>query len=589
MNVSIHVSTCVSTRAGVWAPRTTTLSLLLAAVLGLGACTSMPAGPAEAAQASATRPSVPVVSSEPRSVAADTAGPGASAAGGNSPTVGAVPAAVVAAAALPAGPITERTSDTLSGPASETARAATAATLALRTLPGAEEDNPGDRSDLWERVRRGFAMSDLESDLVRKWEQWYATRPDYVQRMTERGGRYLFHVVEEVHKRGLPMELALLPFIESAFNPQALSVASASGMWQFMPATGRQFELKQNLFRDDRRNVLASTRAALDYLQMLHQKFGDWHLALAAYNWGQGNVQRALERNRRAREDTVYTALRMPDETRNYVPKLQAVKNIIASPGSFGLVLPPLENHPFFLTVNIERDMDVDLVARLAGLPLDDFQALNPQLNKPVLLAAGTPQVLLPYDNANRFLRELPRHTGPLASLTAWVTPRTLRPAEAAKLAGVPESRLRELNRIPDGMLIKTGSTLIVPRRADQALDVTEQVADEAAMQLTPDGPKLVRRTVKAHPKGESLISFARRHRVQAADLARWNQLPVQTALRPGQSMTVMTPARTGASKGQAGKTAVKAGAKRGTQVVRSGKAADGKPQARAAAPAQRR
>ena len=589
MNVSNHlspsVSPSVSTQASTWAPRTATLSLLLAAVVGLGACTSMPAGPATADQVSTARPLVPLVSSEHRGAGADAAGPGAAAPGGNSPPGGAVPAGGVAAVAQMAGPTTPAPSDTLSGTASETAPAATAATLALRTLPGAEEDNPGDRSDLWERVRRGFAMSDLESDLVRKWEQWYATRPDYVQRMTERGGRYLFHVVEEVHKRGLPMELALLPFIESAFNPQALSVASASGMWQFMPATGRQFELKQNLFRDDRRNVLASTRAALDYLQMLHQKFGDWHLALAAYNWGQGNVQRALERNRRAREDTVYTALRMPDETRNYVPKLQAVKNIISSPGSFGLVLPPLENHPFFLTVNIERDMDVDLLARLAGLPLDDFQALNPQLNKPVLLAAGTPQVLLPYDNANRFLRELPRHTGPLASLTAWVTPRTLRPAEAAKLAGVPESRLRELNRIPNGMLIKTGSTLIVPRRADQALDVTEQVADEAAMQLTPDGPKLVRRTVKAHPKGESLISFARRQRVEAADLARWNQLPVQAALRPGQAMTLMTPARAGASKGPT----AKASAKRSVQAVKGGKAADTKPQARKAASAQKR
>ena len=589
MNVSNHlspsVSPSVSTQASTWAPRTATLSLLLAAVVGLGACTSMPAGPEAADQGSTTRPLVPAVSSEFRGVAADTAGPGGSAPGGNSPSGGAVPAGGVTTVAHLAGPTTPPPSDTLSGTASETAPAATAATLALRTLPGAEEDNPGDRSDLWERVRRGFAMSDLESDLVRKWEQWYATRPDYVQRMTERGGRYLFHVVEEVHKRGLPMELALLPFIESAFNPQALSVASASGMWQFMPATGRQFELKQNLFRDDRRNVLASTRAALDYLQMLHQKFGDWHLALAAYNWGQGNVQRALERNRRAREDTVYTALRMPDETRNYVPKLQAVKNIISSPGNFGLVLPPLENHPFFLTVSIERDMDVDLVARLAGMPLDDFQALNPQLNKPVLLAAGTPQVLLPYDNANRFLRELPRHTGPLASLTAWVTPRTLRPAEAAKLAGVPESRLRELNRIPDGMLIKTGSTLIVPRRADQALDVTEQVADEAAMQLTPDGPKLVRRTVKAHPKGESLISFARRQRVEAADLARWNQLPVQAALRPGQAMTLMTPARAGASKGPT----AKASAKRSVQAVKGGKAADTQPQARKAASAQKR
>jgi membrane-bound lytic murein transglycosylase D len=428
-------------------------------------------------------------------------------------------------------------------------------------------------------------MPDLDSDLVRRWEQWYATRPDYVQRMTERGGRYLFHVVEEVHKRGLPMELALLPFIESAFNPQALSVASASGMWQFMPATGRQFELKQNLFRDDRRDVLASTRAALDYLQMLHRMFGDWQLALAAYNWGQGNVQRAIERNRRAREDTVYTALRMPDETRNYVPKLQAVKNIIANPTAFGLTLPALENHPFFLTVNIERDIDVDLVARLAGVSVDEFRALNPQLNKPVLLAAGTPQVLLPYDNANRFVRELPRHQGPLASLTAWVAPRTLRLAEAAKLTAVSESRLRELNRIPDRMLIKAGSALIVPRRPDQAQDVTEQVADRASMQLTPDGPKMVRRTVKAHPKGESLASLARRHGVNAADLARWNKMPVQAALRPGQAMTLMSPARADTTRKQAGKPAAKTAARK----VTVAKAGPGKVEARTAKSAQRR
>jgi len=413
----------------------------------------------------------------------------------------------------------------------------------LRTLATAEDVDPGDRSDLWERVRKGFAMPDLDSDLVRRWEQWYATRPDYVQRMAERGSRYLFHVVEEVQKRGLPTELALLPFIESAFNPNALSVASASGMWQFMPATGRQFELKQNLFRDDRRDILASTRAALDYLQMLHQMFGDWHLALAAYNWGQGNVQRALERNRRAREELVYTALRMPDETRNYVPKLQAIKNIVLAPGSFNLSLPALENHPFFLTVTIERDMDADLVARLAGLSMAEFQSLNPQLNKPVLLAAGTPQVLLPYDNANRFLKSLAEHPGPLASLTAWVAPRTLRPQEAAKLAGVSEARLRELNRIPDRMLIKAGSTLIVPRPPHHAHDVAEEVADQGRMQLAPDGPRLVRKTLKAHPKGEPLTTFAKRHGVDPADLARWNKLPLQAALRPSQALVVMTPA----------------------------------------------
>ena len=184
---------------------------------------------------------------------------------------------------------------------------------------------------------------------MRDREQWYATRPDYVQRMTERGSRYLFHIVEEVERRGLPTELALLPFIESAFNPQAMSSAKASGMWQFIPSTGKHFELTQNIFRDDRRDVLASTRAALDYLEKLHGMFGDWHLALAAYNWGEGSVQRAIARNEREGLPTDYLSLRMPLETQHYVPKLQAVKNIIARPQQFGLALPPLENHPYFL------------------------------------------------------------------------------------------------------------------------------------------------------------------------------------------------------------------------------------------------
>src|SRR5690606_31206318 len=169
----------------------------------------------------------------------------------------------------------------------------------------------------------------------------------------------------------MPSELALLPFIESAFNPQAVSSAKAAGMWQFMPATGRYFELKQNFFRDDRRSVLASTRAALDYLQKLHGMFGDWHLALAAYNWGEGNVGRAIARNQRAGRDTGYADLGMPDETRNYVPKLQAVKNIVLNPDTFGADLPLIENHPYFQSVAVTRDMDVELAARLADVPLE--------------------------------------------------------------------------------------------------------------------------------------------------------------------------------------------------------------------------
>jgi membrane-bound lytic murein transglycosylase D len=287
-------------------------------------------------------------------------------------------------------------------------------------------DDRAARVDLWDRVRRGFAMPDLDSELVRERERWYASRPDYVARMTERGGRYLFYIVEELDKRGMPTELALLPFIESAYNPQAMSVARASGMWQFIPSTGRDFELKQNVFRDDRRDVLASTRAALDYLQKLYGMFGDWQLALAAYNWGEGSVQRAIAKNQRAGLPTDYRSLRMPAETQGYLPKLQAVKNIVARPASFNLALPELMNHPYFLSVPIEHDIDVALAVKLAGLPIEEFQSLNPQMNRPVILAAGTPQLLLPYDNANRFVRELPIHRGPLATWTAWLAPKTM-------------------------------------------------------------------------------------------------------------------------------------------------------------------
>lgn len=359
------------------------------------------------------------------------------------------------------------------------------------------------RRDLWERLRSGFAMPDLDTDLVRKWEAWYGSRPDYVERMTQRGGRYLFHIIEEVESRGLPSELALLPFIESAFNPQALSVARASGMWQFMPATGKDFELKQNVFRDDRRDVLASTRAALEYLQALQKNLGDWQLALAAYNWGQGNVQRAMAKNQRLGLPTGYENLSMPDETRNYLPKLQAIKNIVLRPQAFGLTLPELHNHPFFLSVPIDRDLDVALAARLSGLSLEDFQALNPQLNKPVILAAGTPRLLLPYDNANRFLREWSTYRGPTASWTAWVTPKSMKPAEAAKMVGMAEAKLREVNRIPARMILKAGSTLLIPRAAHSTKDVTPEVAQNGMLAMAPEAVKKSAKKGASKPKNK--------------------------------------------------------------------------------------
>ncbi len=435
-----------------------------------------------------------------------------------------------------------------------------------RLDPGQDSE----RADLWQRVRNGFVMPDVAGELVQKWEQYYATRPDYVQRMTERGGRYLFHITEEVEKRGMPLELALLPFTESAFNPQAMSTARASGMWQFMPGTGKDFDLRQNLFRDDRRSVLASTRAALDYLQRLHKQFGDWHLALAAYNWGQGNVQRAIERNRAKGLGSQYEALDMPAETRNYVPKLQAVKNIVLDSQRLGLRLPELQNHPYFLSVGIERDIDVALLSRLAGITVEEFAQLNPQLNKPVLLAAGTPQVLLPYDNANRFVRELAAVRGPLATWTAWVAPRTLKPADAARQVGMSEAQLREVNRIPARMMVTAGSTLLVPRSASTTADVSTRVADNAAIALTPEPKPLRKQVLKAGKKGETVAAIAQRYRVTPAQLQQWN--PGVNAsggkFKAGQAIVLMLPATAAKVATASTGTTAKSGARSSTKAA---------------------
>ncbi|MDE2454165.1 MAG: transglycosylase SLT domain-containing protein, partial [Burkholderiales bacterium] len=409
-----------------------------------------------------------------------------------------------------------------------------------RSRARAPVDDDAVHTDLWARVRAGFSLPDMDNDLVHKWEQWYSSRPDYVRRMTERGGRYLFYIVEETKRRKMPVELALLPFVESAFNPQAMSVARAAGMWQFTPGTGRHFELKQNLFRDDRRDVLASTRAALDYLQRLHDMFGDWSLALAAYNCGEGTVQRAIDRNRRAGLPTDYESLRLPEETRNYVPKLQAVKNIVARPADFALTLPPLQNHPFFLSVAIDRDIDVEIAARLAGMSLADFKELNPQQNKPVILAAGTPQVLLPYDNANRFLRQLEMHRGPLATWTAWVAPKTVSPAAAARQVGMSEAELRAINRIPPRMLVKAGSTLLVPRAARHTSDVAEEVADNAEMVLAPEPPPLRKVSFRVGRKGTTVAAVAHRYRVSPQQVAQWNGVGAKAGFKSGQTVVVM-------------------------------------------------
>jgi membrane-bound lytic murein transglycosylase D len=422
-------------------------------------------------------------------------------------------------------------------------------TLPLNTAPVAEVDVP---ADLWERIRRGFAMPDLAVDQVQDRERWYADRPDYIQRMTARSSKYLFHIVEELEQRNMPTELALLPFIESAFNPQAVSSARASGMWQFMPRTGKHFDLKQNAFRDDRRDVLASTRAALDYLQRLHGMFGDWHLALAAYNWGEGNVGKALARNKRLGEPLNYTELRMPAETRMYVPKLQAMKNLVANPDGLGVTLPTIPNHPYFQTVPLPRDADVAVIAKLAEVSMDDFKALNPSAHRPVMLASGTPHILLPWDNAEIFQRNLESHNGQLASWTAWVAPKNMKVADAAKRVGMSEEELRTVNKIPPRMLIKAGSALLVPRSISHQKDVSEKLADNGQLNLAPE--QVLRKQVVKARKGDTMASLAKRYKVSVDQLADWNKLALNSSLKPGQKVMLMLPGKAKKTKAAAGK-----------------------------------
>jgi membrane-bound lytic murein transglycosylase D len=395
-------------------------------------------------------------------------------------------------------------------------------------------------TDLWARIRRGFQIPDLQSDLVDMQANWYAQRPDYVQRMTERSQKYLYHIVEELEARHMPTELALLPFIESAYNPQALSVAKAAGMWQFVPGTGRTYNLKQNMWQDERRDVLASTSAALDYLSRLHDMFGDWYLALAAYNWGEGNVQRAIARNQAAGLPIDYQSLRMPNETRNYVPKLQAVKNIVTNPQTYGLTLPEIPNHPYFVTVTTSHDIDVATVAKLANLSTDEFRSLNPSFSKPVILGATQPQILLPFDNASAFERNLKAYTGALSSWTTYTVTERARPAAIAEKIGVDADTLMSVNKIPAGMRLKPGSTIVVPRGGDDDEDISADVAEGGVLAMEPDVPDTRKMLIRVRRK-QPMSALAGRYGVSIAQLKAWNRTRREVVM-PGQVIVLHVP-----------------------------------------------
>jgi membrane-bound lytic murein transglycosylase D len=315
---------------------------------------------------------------------------------------------------------------------------------------------------IWDRIREGFELAPMDNALVREWENWYASRPDYVARMIDRSSRFLFHIVEEVEKRRMPTEVALLPMIESAYNPVAYSTAHASGIWQFIPSTGKDFGLRQNWWYDGRRDVIAATTAALDYLDKLYGMFGDWPLALASYNWGEGSVSRAIERNRARGLRTDYESLTMPSETRSYLPKLIAVKNIIANPAKYGLEIANVPNEPFFEIVKLRRHIDLKLAAKLADMSVQDFKFLNPGHNKPVIRATEAERIVLPRDKVAEFHSNFEKHDRPLVSWQAVTLRAGQKPERVAAEHGITLAELKQVNGLENKKIV-TGQPLLVP------------------------------------------------------------------------------------------------------------------------------
>jgi membrane-bound lytic murein transglycosylase D len=382
-------------------------------------------------------------------------------------------------------------------------------------------------ADVWGRIRTGYAIPDISNALVTKHMNYYSSRPEYLARISTRANRYMFHVVSELEKRNMPTELALLPIIESAFNPQANSQAAAAGMWQFVPGTGRDYNLKQNMFKDERRGVLASTDAALTYLQRLYTMFGDWPLALAAYNWGEGNVQKAIKRNQALGKPTDYESLyeQMPAETREYVPKLQAVKNIIANPAQYNVSLPVIDNTPYFTAVDKTSDIDLTIAAQLAEMSLDDFKALNPQFKRPVITGGEQTKILLPQKNAEKFHLNLAQWGH---ALSTWTTHKITGAKDsiaslAARFGTTPEV-IRQANNIPERTRLKAGSTILVPKTSASAgSDITEAITDNASVAFEAERTR--------RPAHAGKLSGSQRFKATVASIkARVSKRSVKTA-----------------------------------------------------------
>ena len=421
-------------------------------------------------------------------------------------------------------------------------------------------------ADIWDRIRAGYAMPDLDDPLVAKWEKYYADRPDYMARIVDRSSKYMFYIVTELERRGMPLEIALLPMIESAFNPVANSSAKAAGIWQFIPSTGVNYGMKQDWWSDARRDIVKATNGALDYLGKLNGMFGDWQLALASYNWGEGSVGRAVQKSKASGGPGNYLALNMPAETRNYLPKLQAVKNIIRNPAAFGLTIATVANEPYFKTITLAHALDLKRAAQLAEMTEADFVALNPAHNRPVIGGRSEYQLLLPAGKADAFLSHLEASEKPKVSWMAYRTRIGDKMDTLAARFGTSVAALKSVNGIRSvAPTLPAGYHLLVPSDgpSEDALGSIQNAVFTKFPEYVPPRTHTVRR-------GENFASIARRYGVNPATLANWNR--IKPSARMGQVLYVSGPApiRHAAKGGKAGKAGRVVNVKRGGKPIRA-------------------
>lgn len=401
-----------------------------------------------------------------------------------------------------------------------------------------------DNGNIWGRIRKGFSIVSMASVDIEQQIKSYSRHPECFSKMLERSRPYLFHVVEELEKRGMPMELALIPFVESAYNPQALSSAEAAGIWQFIPSTGREYKLKQNFFSDERRDVLASTDAALGYLEKLYAMFGDWRLALAAYNWGEGNLQKSIKRNLMKHQPIDYIHLKLPRETRSYIPKIEAIKEVILNSKRFGIVLPNIPNHPYFVSVTASRDIDIKVAAKLAALSLEDFCALNPSFNRPIILGATSPQILLPYKNAHLFTHGIKTYKEALSSWTIHRVVRSEYPEVLARKIGMNLKAFMTVNKIPHGVRLKSGSVVLVPKMFKSVnTDIDAFIAKNAVLTLESVGVSFKRRVIRTRIP-LTVFDFAKQYKVRVEQLRRWNPRLPKRVIPSGTVVVLHMPLR---------------------------------------------